>query len=330
MNVLVTGGAGYIGSHIVDMLKVRGYGVYIYDNLTRGHQKAVPPGYLIEGDTADKEKLMECFNTHSIEAVMHFAAHSQVGESVKDPLLYYQNNVVGGLSLLESLLQSKVPYFIFSSSAAVYGEPQSVPIKEDHPLKPANPYGETKMIIENALAYYYRAYKLKSVSLRYFNAAGARPEGSIGEDHSPETHLIPLIMQAILKDREKITVYGNDYPTTDGTPVRDYVHVDDLARAHVLALDALVEGRCASVYNLGSGCGYSVMEVIKAAENIVGRPVPYKIGPRREGDPAVLVSSFQKAERELGWKPVYGLEHILETAWRWHQSHPRGYSSYSN
>ncbi len=323
--VLVTGGAGYIGSHTVRVLKRAGYGVVVYDNFSRGHLEAVEGFSVVEGDTADSRLLKKVLQEQEIDAVMHFAAHSQVGESVAQPRLYYENNVIGGLKLLEAVLDAGIKHFIFSSSAAVYGEPESVPITEGHPLKPTNPYGETKVIIERALAYYEQAYGLKSVSLRYFNAAGAAVEGGIGEDHDPETHLIPLALKAVLDQDKPLTIFGDDYPTADGTAVRDYIHVDDLAVAHLLALEALINGKTTSVYNLGNGSGFSVLEVIRAAEQVTGRKVPYTIGPRREGDPAVLVASADKARAELGWQPSYAsLKKIIETAWEWHLNNPTG------
>jgi len=327
ISILVTGGAGYIGSHTVRVLKRSGYGVVVYDNFSRGHREAVKWLQVIEGDTADCSLLKQVIKEHQIEAVMHFAAHSQVGESVEQPRLYYDNNVVGGLKLLKAVLDTGVKYFIFSSSAAVYGEPDSVPIREDHPLKSTNPYGETKAIIEKALHYYDQAYGLKSVSLRYFNAAGAAVEGGLGEDHDPETHLIPLILKAVLEQGKPLTVFGDDYQTVDGTAIRDYIHVDDLAEAHLLALEALLKGKPSSVYNLGNGSGFSVLEVIKTTEKVIGMKVPYIIGPRRAGDPAVLVASAEKAKADLNWKPRYGnLETIIETAWRWHRDHRYGFN----
>jgi UDP-glucose-4-epimerase GalE len=250
---------------------------------------------------------------------MHFAAHSQVGESVEKPALYYENNVIGGLNLLEALRGAGVKYFVFSSSAAVYGEPEQVPLAEEHPVRPLNPYGESKAVLERALGYYRQAYGLQAVSLRYFNAAGAAADTTIGEDHDPETHLIPLALQAVLGQREKLVVFGDDYPTADGTAVRDYIHVDDLAEAHLLALEALVERRAGVVYNLGNGQGYSVLDVLKAVERVTGEKVPYEVGLRRAGDPAVLVASAKRAVSELGWRPEFGeLDDIVGSAWRWH------------
>ncbi len=324
--VLITGGAGYIGSHAARIMKRAGYGVVVYDNFSRGHREAVKGLTVTEGDIADTGLLRKVLESHRVDAVMHFAAYSQVGESVKEPALYYQNNVGGGLRLLEAMLSAGIKYFIFSSSAAVYGEPQKVPIPEDHPLIPASPYGETKAVIEKALVYYGHAFGLQSVSLRYFNAAGAAAEGGIGEDHDPESHLIPLALKAAAGHIGKLAVFGADYPTPDGSAVRDYIHVDDLADAHRLALDHLLEGKAGGVYNLGNGSGFSVFEVIRAVEKVTDRKVPHVIGHRREGDPAVLVASAVKARTKLGWQPRYAnLEKIIETAWRWHRSNPSGY-----
>ena len=325
-NILVTGGAGYIGSHAVRVLKQADFNPVIYDNFSRGHKQAVEGFTVIEGDTSEVEKLRKVMKDYRPAAVMHFAAHSQVGESVEKPALYYENNVRGGLVLLEAARQAGVEYFIFSSSAAVYGEPDQVPIKEDHPLKPENPYGETKVVFERALKYYGQAYGIKSVSLRYFNAAGAAEGGEIGEDHDPETHLVPLVIKAALGQGKKLKVFGDDYPTDDGTAVRDYIHIDDLARAHLLALEALINDKVGTVYNLGNGKGCSVLEVIRAVEKVTGLKVPFEIGPRRAGDPAVLVASAEKAKRELGWSPDHAdLEKIIESAYRWHKNHPEGF-----
>jgi len=311
MNIMVTGGAGYIGSHTARILKQAGLGVVVYDNFSRGHREAIEGFTLIEGDTADSDKITTACKEFKIGAVMHFAAHSQVGESVARPRLYYANNVIGGLKLLEAVLDAGIKYFIFSSSAAVYGEPENVPIGEGHPLKPANPYGETKAIIEKALDYYDQAYGLKSVSLRYFNAAGAAVEGGLGEDHDPETHLIPLALKAVLDQDKPLTIFGDDYPTADGTAVRDFIHVDDLADAHLLALEALVKGKASRVYNLGNGSGFSVLEVIRAAEQVTG------------------MAAAEKARAELGWQPRYAsLEKIIETAWEWHRTKPVRYGEH--
>ena len=326
INVLVTGGAGYIGSHTARALEQAGYGVVVYDNFSRGHQRAVDGLRVVEGDTAQREKLVSVLREFQINAVMHFAAHSQVGESVEKPDLYYDNNVGGGLSLLKAVMESGVKNFVFSSSAAVYGEPKEIPIREEHHLDPTNPYGETKVVLEKALHYFKQAYGLRSISLRYFNAAGASLSGAIGEDHEPETHLIPLVLQKILGQRDKLTVFGSDYSTADGTAVRDYIHVDDLAEAHLLALEALLKGKHYPTYNLGNGKGYSVLEVIRTAEKVTGKAVSYELGPRRAGDPAVLVASSQKAEQELGWRPeIASLDKIIESAWHWHSKNPQGF-----
>lgn len=327
VKVLVTGGAGYIGSHTARKLKQSGYSVIIYDNFSRGHRAAVEGLPVIEGDTAEYDKLVRVLGEEDIGAVMHFAAHSQVGESVEKPALYYRNNVIGGLTLLEAVLEAGVQFFVFSSSAAVYGEPLETPIDEEHPLNPTNPYGETKVAFERALRDYGRAYGLRAVSLRYFNAAGAADDGSIGEDHEPETHLIPLVIKAVLGQKDGVTVFGDDYPTADGTAVRDYIHVDDLAKAHLLALEALPRGNCRAAYNLGNGRGYSVLEVIRAVEKVTAKKVPFTVGARREGDPAVLVASADKARAELGWQPEHGeLESIVTDAWRWHSKNRNGFS----
>lgn len=326
MNIMVTGGAGYIGSHTVRELVNRGHQVLVLDNLSRGHKAAVKEGFLVVGDTGDRELLQKLFADFEVEAVMHFAAHSQVGESVRLPSDYYRNNVVNGLNLLDAMIESQVPYLVFSSTAAVYGEPQEFPIQETHPANPTNPYGATKLALEEAMGWYGEAYGLKWTSLRYFNAAGADPAGDIGEDHTPETHLIPLALKVALGELPHLEVYGNDYPTPDGTCVRDYIHVNDLAQAHVLALDALAGGGPSTVYNLGNGSGYSVLEVIRAAEEVVGMTLPVRLTDRRPGDPAMLVAASDKIKRELGWQPEHpGLKDIIATAWRWHLSHPRGF-----
>jgi len=326
MKILVTGGAGYIGCHTIKVLKESNYEILVYDNLIRGHREAIKGYNFIEGDIAETDRISQILTEQNVDAVMHFAAHSQVGESVEKPDLYYHNNVAGGISLLNALVKAGLKYFIFSSSAAVYGEPEQIPIKESHSINPTNPYGESKVVIENALNYYEKAHGIKSVSLRYFNAAGADPSGDLGEDHDPETHLIPIVLQVALGQREKVVVFGDDYPTADGSAVRDYIHVSDLAQAHMLALGKLIDGAPSSTYNLGNGDGYSVLEVIKAAERVVNKKIPCELGPRRAGDPAVLVASADKAINELEWKPQYtGLEKIIETAWNWHKNSPNGY-----
>lgn len=326
MNILVTGGAGYIGSHTVRELVAGDHRVIVLDNLSRGHRAAVGGTLLVRGDTSDTRLMEELFKKHKIEAVMHFAASSQVGESVRHPSGYYHNNVVKGLALLDAMVQAGVPYLVFSSTAAVYGEPEEVPITEEHPTLPTNPYGATKLALESAMRWYSDAYSLRFTSLRYFNAAGADPAGDIGEDHDPETHLIPLVLRVALGNLPHLEVFGADYPTPDGTCIRDYVHVNDLAAAHVLALDKMASGGPSAVYNLGNGSGYSVLEVIKAAGEVTAKPVKVKFGARRPGDPAVLVAGSQKIKDELGWEPRFvDLRSIVDTAWRWHRSHPAGY-----
>lgn len=328
MNILVTGGAGYIGSHTVRMLAKKKHRVVVLDNLTKGHREAVKDIELVQGDTADKELLKSLLTGRRIEAIMHFAASSLVGESVRQPLYYYHNNLVNGLTLLDAAVETGVRYLVFSSTAAVYGEPVAVPLTEDHPAAPVNPYGATKLALEGAMRWYAEAYGLCFTSLRYFNAAGADPAGDIGEDHAPETHLIPLVLKAALGLLPQLEVFGRDYPTPDGTCVRDYIHVNDLAEAHVLALEAMTGGNGSKIYNLGNGNGYSVLEVIRAAEAVTGRPIPVQYVARRTGDPAVLVAGAEKIKAELGWRPRFpGLPEIIETAWRWHSHHPDGYEA---
>jgi len=326
MNILVTGGAGYIGSHTVLELAAREHRVVVLDNLTKGHRAAVRGVELVHGDTGDTGLLKDIFRKHNIEAVVHFAASSLVGESVRQPADYYHNNVVKGLAMLDAMVESDVRRLVFSSTAAVYGEPVEIPIPEEHPTAPTNPYGATKLALEEAMRWYDQAYGLRYATLRYFNAAGADPAGEIGEDHDPETHLIPLALNSAVGLIPHLEVFGADYPTPDGTCVRDYIHVSDLAVAHVLALDALAGGAASSVYNLGNGNGYSVLEVIKAAEEVVGKPINIKYGPRRQGDPAALVAGSRKIMDELGWRPRFAdLKTVIETAWRWHSSHPAGF-----
>jgi UDP-glucose 4-epimerase len=324
--VLVTGGAGYIGSHTVKLLRRAGYEVVVYDNLSAGHRAAAGTGPFVEADLHDRAALRRTLRAYRVQAVVHFAAWLDVGASVRDPRGYYWNNVVGSLELLDAMVAEGVPHLVFSSSAAVFGEPVETPITETHPCRPINPYGETKLAVERALGHYGRAYGLRAVALRYFNAAGADPEGELGEDHRPETHLIPRAIEAALGG-PPLEVFGDDYPTPDGTCLRDYVHVTDLADAHVRALDALAAGAPAPAYNLGAGRPVSVKEVIAAVERVSGRRVPWRVAPRRPGDPSVLVASSAAIARDLGWRPRYGdLETIVETAWAWRAAHPAGYA----
>jgi UDP-glucose 4-epimerase len=324
MRTLVTGGAGYIGSVVVEELLNDEHQVVIYDNLAKGHRQSVPANVsFIESDLLDREQLTATLRKHEIEAVIHMAADSLVGESVQKPDKYYRNNVVAGLSLLDAMRDVGVQRLVFSSTAATYGEPDKQPIEETDPTNPTNPYGETKLTFERALRWYEHAHGIRYASLRYFNAAGATDR--CGESHDPETHLIPLVLQAATGQREHVEIYGEDYPTRDGTCLRDYIHVSDLARAHVLALQIL--GERSAIYNLGcGGDGYSVREVINAANEITGREIPVKMGPRRPGDPAVLIASSEKIKRELGWSPRFqDLRKIVDSAWQWLQQHPRGY-----
>lgn len=327
MGILVTGGAGYIGSHTVYELVKNTQQVVVYDNLSKGHQAAVPAGIpLIVGDIRDEEKLVKTIQSYDIDTVIHFAADSLVGESMQNPAKYYENNVVATLALFNSMRSCSVCKIVFSSTAAVYGEPGVWPIREDLRTNPTNVYGRTKLVIEGILADYANAYGLKYVSLRYFNAAGARPSGIIGEDHAPETHLIPLVLKTALGQREAIDIYGTDYATPDGTCIRDYIHVTDLAKAHVLALEHLQAGGYSRICNLGSETGFSVREVIERAKKVTGINFPVREKERRAGDPAVLVASSAIIRQELGWVPLYSdLDTILRTAWEWHQANPEGY-----
>ncbi len=326
MRVLVTGGAGYIGSHTVRRLIARGHDVWVYDNLSMGHKAAAPAGRLIIGDLNEPHRLHQALVEHRFDAVVHFAALAYVGESVHHPAKYYQSNVVNSLNLLEALRHHKIERIVFSSTCATYGVPEKMPITEETPQIPINPYGFTKLAVEHALADYAQAYGLGYAALRYFNASGASADGVIGEDHDPETHLIPLILQTVMGQRKSIQVFGTDYPTPDGTCIRDYIHVEDLAEAHLLALEALEPGKQLR-YNLGTGRGYSVREVIETAEAVTRRSVPVQESPRRPGDPPELVAKADKICRELGWKPRYTeLKPILETAWNWHRDHPKGYN----
>lgn len=327
MAVLVTGGLGYVGSHAVRQLIKRGEQVVCLDNLVFGHKEAAGGSEVIIGDIGDQNLLRNIFSTHKIDSVMHFAAFADVGESVADPQKYYINNISKSIAMLEVMLEFKIKMMIFSSSAATFGEPEIVPIPEEHPKSPTNPYGRSKLHLEEILKEYERAYGLRSVSMRYFNASGADPSGEIGEDHKPEHHLIPLVLQVALGQREKIYVFGSDWKTKDGTCVRDYVHVNDLAQAHLLALDALRNGKETTAYNLGNGSGYSVREVIEVAQEISGIEIKSEDAERRAGDPAVLVASSEKVIKELGWKPQFpDLKTIIQTAWNWHSNHPNGYS----
>jgi UDP-glucose-4-epimerase GalE len=324
---LVTGGAGYIGSHAVKALTRAGHHPVVYDNLSTGHRESVKSETFIEGDLADLKCLRAAFRTHPIDSVMHFAAHCLVEESVRDPKKYFINNVRHGIQLLEIMDEANVKKIIFSSSASVYGEPKDTPIQEGHPCSPTNPYGETKLIFERILEAFQAQGSVDYISLRYFNAAGADPEGELGEDHAPETHLIPLVLAAALQENS-ISVFGRDYDTLDGTCVRDYIHVSDLAQAHVLALDHLEQAGLSGVYNLGNGSGYSVRQVIETAEEVTGLKIKAVEAPRRSGDPGRLVASSDKIRRALGWVPRYpDLSTIIETAWKWHRSHPAGYNT---
>ena len=318
-NILVIGGAGYIGSHMVRMLAKQGYNPVVFDNLSKGHREAVANYPFELGDLGDKARLTEVFKKYGIEAVMHFAAFAEVRESVKEPSKYYHNNVAKVLDLLDALVENDIKYFVFSSTAATFGEPIRPKIDESHPQNPINPYGNTKLMVEKILADFDTAYGLKATALRYFNASGADDSGEIGESHNPETHLIPIVLQAAAGKRASIKMFGTDYPTPDGTCVRDYVHVNDLARAHILALEKMFKDNVSERFNLGSGNGFSVAEIVKEAKRITGIDFTVEKAPRRDGDPAVLVADSAKAERILGWKPQYNLTRIIETAWNWEQ-----------
>jgi UDP-glucose 4-epimerase len=326
MAILVTGGAGYIGSHCVAALLKQGMDVAVVDNLSTGHKDALKGGRLYVGDVGDKAFLKSVFEKETIEAVIHFAAFSLVGESMTLPEKYFRNNVTAGLSLIETMVEFQIPYVVFSSTAATFGEPEYVPIDEGHPQNPTNPYGESKRMVEGMLKWAERAHGLSWAALRYFNVAGASKDGSIGEDHRPESHLIPLVLQAAAGKRDALSLFGTDYPTPDGTCVRDYIHVEDLIDAHVLALNYLKQGNPSAAFNLGNGQGFSNREIIEAARKVTGAPIPVREEGRRPGDPAVLVASSQKAKEVLGWKPNYtNVEDIIATAWRWHTGHPDGY-----
>ena len=327
MAILVLGGAGYIGSHTVYELIDAGRDVVVADNLLTGFRAAVhPKARFYQLDIRDRSALDELFTKEKIEGVIHFAASSQVGESMSDPLKYYDNNLHGTLVLLQAMVAHGVDKIVFSSTAATYGEPERVPILETDRTDPTNCYGETKLAMEHMMRWVSRAHGLKYVALRYFNACGAHPSGAIGEAHNPETHLIPLILQVPNGQREKISIFGDDYPTKDGTCIRDYIHVSDLAQAHILALDHLLQGGESDVFNLGNGVGFTVKEVIDVARAVTGHPIPAETCPRRAGDPAQLIASSKKAVEQLGWKPKYNdLNTIIASAWKWHSAHPRGY-----
>jgi UDP-glucose-4-epimerase GalE len=326
MRVLVTGGAGYVGSHAAKLLSKSGHDVLIVDNLTEGHRRAVGNARLIEADLLDRPRVAAVMKEQRTEAVMHFAAFAYVGVSVRDPAVYYHNNIVGSLSLLDAMRDAGVDRIVFSSSCATYGIPERVPITEDHPQNPISPYGFTKLAIEKALADYSHAYGLGYAALRYFNASGAAMDGTIGEDHDPETHLIPIVLQVALGQRDAVEVFGTDYPTPDGTCIRDYIHVDDLATAHVAALEKLKPGMELKL-NLGTGHGASVQEVVDRCREITGRDIATREVARREGDPPELVADASAAKRELNWQARYSMREIIETAWNWHRKHPRGYTN---
>lgn len=318
MKILVVGGAGYIGSHMVKMLFDAGHEVVTLDNLVAGYRDAVLGGEFVYGDIADREMLDRLFAFHQFDGVMHFASHIQVGESVRDPAKYYRNNVANTQNLLDAMVAHGVRRFVFSSTAAIFGEPSYTPIDESHPKYPINPYGRSKLMVEQMLADYDQAYGLSSVCLRYFNAAGAHMDGLLGERHDPETHLIPLILQAAAGRREAISVFGRDYPTADGTCIRDYIHIMDLCQAHLLALEQLTQGGTSAAYNLGNGNGFSVQQVIDVARKVTGREIKIIDAPRREGDPAVLVADSTLAREKLGWVPSHAdIETIIQHAWQW-------------
>jgi UDP-glucose 4-epimerase len=325
VNILVTGGAGYIGSIVTEELITQGDTVVVFDNLYYGHRAAVhPQATFIKGELADRTAVKSLFETHDIQAVMHFASYTLVGESMEKPFMYLGDNITNGLNLLQEAVAHDVRRFILSSTANLFDDPERMPIDEEERIVPGSPYGESKNILERMLYWLDRVYGFRYAALRYFNAAGASPTGERGEDHDPETHLIPLVLQVALGKRDRITIFGDDYPTPDGTCVRDYIHVNDLAQAHILALQALDEG--SRTYNLGNSGGASVKEVIETCHQVTGRPIPAEVGPRRPGDPAVLVASSDKIRRELGWEPKYpDLRTIIEHAWEWHRTHPDGY-----
>lgn len=327
MSILVLGGAGYIGSHAVDQLINQGNDVVVVDNLLTGHRNAIHnDARFYEGDVRDKAFLQSVFEKEKIDGVIHFAASSLVGESVEKPLKYFNNNVYGMQILLEVMEEFDVKHIVFSSTAATYGEPEVSPITETTPTNPKNPYGESKLMMEKMMKWCDNAYGMKFVALRYFNVAGAKADSSIGEDHDPETHLVPIILQVALGQRKELAIFGDDYDTPDGTCIRDYVHVEDLIAAHILALEYLKAGNESNIFNLGSNNGYSVKEMLEAAREVTQKEIPAKVAPRRAGDPGTLVASSEKAKSVLGWEPEYtDVKKIIETAWNWHVSHPTGY-----
>ncbi len=327
MKILVTGGAGYIGSHVVDMLVTRGYEVVAFDNLYTGHAEAVhPQAAFIQGDLLDRAAVQQVFAAHRFDGIMHFASHTLVGESMEQPWLYLRDNTVAASHLLEAAAAQGVKRFILSSTANLFDDPARIPISAEERIVPGSPYGESKFIIERQLYWMDRLYGMASCCLRYFNASGAHPDGHIGEDHTPEYHLIPIILQVALGQREKLVIFGDDYDTPDGTCIRDYIHVMDLAEAHILALEALADGRSRK-YNLGNGKGYSIREVLEMAREVTGCAIKAEVGPRRPGDPAVLIADSTRIIEELGWQPKYNtLRQIIETAWNWHRQNPKGYA----
>lgn len=325
-NILVVGGAGYIGSHMSKYLAERGYHPIVLDDLSNGHREAVKYGPFIEGSTSNSSLLEQIFTKYKISAVMHFAAYCYVGESVMKPAKYYQNNVANTINLLDVMIKKNITNFIFSSSCATYGEPTESPITEQHPQNPVNAYGRTKFMVEQLLSDFKNAYGFEYISFRYFNAAGADPECEIGEDHNPETHLIPIVLKTALGQRQEINIFGENYPTRDGTCIRDYIHINDLAQAHFLGLERLLKGLPGGTYNLGNGKGYSVKEVVDVSCAVTGQSIPFRIVEKRPGDPASLIGSSEKAMKELGWQPRFSdLRAIIETAWKWNMSHPNGY-----
>lgn len=329
MSVLVLGGAGYIGSHMVDRLIEKGHDVVVVDNLVTGHRAAVhPDAKFYEGDLADQPFMREVFKENpQVDAVIHFAAFSLVGESMTEPLKYFDNNTAGMIKLLEVMNEFGIKKIVFSSTAATYGIPEKMPIHEDDPQNPINPYGESKLMMEKIMRWADQAYGIKFVALRYFNVAGAKPDGTIGEDHHPETHLMPIVLEVAMGKRDKLMIFGDDYDTQDGTNVRDYVHPFDLADAHILAVEYLRAGNDSNAFNLGSSTGFSNLEILKAAREVTGKEIPAEIGPRRGGDPDKLIAASDKAREVLGWQPQFDDIHkIIQTAWNWHTSHPNGYN----